>query len=343
MKRLILTTLACFGLATSSPADQGKPFCDGMKLFECTHLAMNYQVGLSPFPVDPERAETLLTEAERGARKGCSGENYILCYTFKDIKFSRAQDGTDFAQAIDDYKSMTEPGCDAGDAAACYWRSILFTDSSVRRAMIEATRDSGGDLVTAARDMANDKKQYDLLAKSYALQTAAALRPLCQAGDDMACGDLGVLIKDFELPPASPYEHVNFLVRGCLSGNADACYSAEFAIGGLGLVKPKQDVEIPIRDAATQKFEQHCEQGNAEACYVRGELEPLLGGDVTYYEKACDLDHARSCGRLGTKAYSRYRKSKAAEDLLPAAEFFIKACELGDTRSCHYVEHFSKG
>ncbi|GAA9183625.1 hypothetical protein Taiwan55_01190 [Helicobacter pylori] len=54
-----------------------------------------------------------------------------------------------------------------------------------------------------------------------------------------------------------------------------------------------------------------------------------------YFERACGLNNGRGCNGLGVLYYNGEVVEK---DLIKAAQFYSKACKLGDRKACEMIK-----
>jgi len=349
MKYLLISLIYSVFLSQASLAgNTNENTCDGSKRHECLSLVVSYSYGIPPFPNDTERAESLQNIALQGARAGCVAGDYTDCFRVKDMYFMPANDNptsdNQKEEALAFYKEKTEEGCAAGSSDACYWRSIIYQDFDLRMTILLKAQEAGKDTVKITYDLEDDIQLFKGKMLNAAIIEAERFRSECLAGNARTCGQLGVLIKDRELPSNTPFEEIDMLITGCtVTRDANICNDAYYAITVLGVSKPSQGTELPIKEKAKQHLIRLCDAENGSACRIMAELNNDKAQRHHYNDLACQLDHGKACQDIGKAHYSTYRKSEDTDDLELATVYLTHACNLSQAYACHMLEHLSKG
>jgi hypothetical protein len=87
------------------------------------------------------------------------------------------------------------------------------------------------------------------------------------------------------------------------------------------------------------KAEAACDDGDGPSCFAATlGLDPMdkkqLERAMELWSRGCALNHAASCGQLGTVEQFGMTSGGAKPDERLAAMYYAKACRLGDKQSC---------
>jgi TPR repeat protein len=146
---------------------------------------------------------------------------------------------------------------------------------------------------------------------------------LCRGGVAASCYHLAEMLRTGRgLPEASVTSKVSES-----DGNIDAS----------GVVPPEKERAA----RACELYGQACAKQHLRACFERGLMlahgAPGVPEDrkagVELLESACDRGHTNSCLTIANAAMSKRRRTKA--DATRAAEYFGKACALGNPVACY--------
>ena len=181
---------------------------------------------------------------------------------------------------------------------------------------------SGGDLDGCA------KAGAALMTAGDVAQGGALLAGACDRGHAVACYDLGSAVVQPTSPVYDPVQAGSLFSTACAINFAPACADlAELYRTGVGVVQDQS--------AAETLFGSACTDGVGGACAAlvsfRADDERVL------VHQACELGHARSCGRAG------FLSEQTAGDDAAALKSFHRGCDLGDVESCHFVVLRTKG
>jgi TPR repeat protein len=227
--------------------------------------------------------------------------------------------------------------CQAGRAAGCN-RLGLMSDSN-GHCQTGASGTVALGHYSRACDMgfaigcSNAARLYDFARGGMSRDEGRALvwyRRGCAAGDDDACGSVGVAMAVArDLNGALP-----LLRRGCNGGNVDACNRLGILHGQAG---------GPHRDGARVALEEACAGNIQTACGIVGMrlvddnptgFDPALA--ERYLTRACSEDEdgvrvtCRHLGRLYRDGPSGFRR-----DPVQAREFFRRGCQAEDASACN--------
>ena len=163
------------------------------------------------------------------------------------------------------------------------------------------------------------------------VETAAAtFRKSCDAGNQLGCANLGVvLVKRGEVTAALP-----LLQRACESGQAGACVQLAILVEA-GRHGQKAD---PMR--AGLLYQRACKKGHEDGCSGLALLLFLGRGipakprrAMQIWRAVCEAGHGPSCQNLAT-AYRRGSKGVVKPDAEAAAAWAARACTLGVKSAC---------
>jgi serine/threonine protein kinase/TPR repeat protein len=126
----------------------------------------------------------------------------------------------------------------------------------------------------------------------------------------------------------------------CTSGSGDACYKlAGLYKSGKGVEMDPSRADLLVKQSIEFDTEK-CDAGDGKVCGILG-LDYSVGGDpvqkdyvksAEFYTKACNLGEAdRGCIQLGTAYKFGWGVPESAEK---AIEFYIKGCDLGEPYGC---------
>jgi TPR repeat protein len=126
----------------------------------------------------------------------------------------------------------------------------------------------------------------------------------------------------------------------CTSGSGDACYKlAGLYKSGKGVEMDPSRADLLVKRSIEFDTEK-CDAGDGKVCGILG-LDYSVGGDpvqkdyvkaAEFYTKACNLGEAdRGCIQLGTAYKFGWGVPESAEK---AIEFYIKGCDLGEPYGC---------
>lgn len=310
--------------ATAALAQSETPnLCDGTKIGECRTLTLHYSKPLYPFPKDQDRADRLIGIALSEGKSTCHAGDFSECFNWVNLVQQQAQTDSSVRpeQATILLLQTTAQACEAGDPAGCYWQA-------------QGLRKMGD-----ARPAKPTEQELLTKAKTLAQTEAAGLRPACATGDALACGALGVLINNYDLPQQAPLEHLDLLTKGCLAGADNACLSLGSAARGLD---PQNPDEAPSRSQIINRLENQCDAGRGQICRLLAtQILNLSSVDdfIGYATKACDGDDALGCSAIGMTRLEQYRQSQDTALLIKATAALTKACDLDATLACHALEH----
>lgn len=355
MRRVIALFAALITFANISAAQDGYAnTCDPTHQFECTGLALKYlsaPYGTPRFPNDPKRADALIRMGLDGAHAGCAGADYSQCYSLSDllIRPSDAPAPGPYSDAgrMKAYIENTEARCYAGEAEACYWRSVAFPHykpelMDVGVAIEVAKGLSKSDALAAVQSQSRTFKRRILPTAIAQLPT---LQNNCAQNVPNTCAKLGELLSDHEVLRSAPFEHIAILFDACDDSTPRACSSLKNAISTLAIIKPKQAVETPIRTKWVAAVKQECSAGRIEFCEILVDLARSnneLDRD-TQLMIACDTGSAKNCRKIAQTRLREYDENQVPSDLQAAVDLLTTACASNDNMACHMLEHLSKG
>ena len=329
MRAFLVTLWAALALGTAAQAETGKALtCDGTNIGQCEAIAAYYQHAIPPFPKNPERGDRVIATALSEGKSTCRAGDFAQCYKWVDLVQREAQTDNSIRpeQAMILLLQTTGQACADGNADGCYWQA------------------QGLKSMGKARPEKPAHAELMAQAKTLAQAEAETLRPGCESGDAMACGRLGVLIEDYDLPEQTPFEHLDFLTQGCVAGSDDACFFLGFAVISLAQTKPSKPVEAPIKADTIAHLQSLCDAGHGQVCTLLA-TRILKPKDVQAFlaiaEKACDAGDAKGCSTYGMTQLGEYREAPEPATLLKATEALTKACDLDFMLSCHALEHIS--
>ena len=330
MRAFLVTLWAALALCTTAQAQTADPLtCDGTDIGQCEAIATYYTNAIPPFPKNPERAGRILATALSEGKSNCRAGDFAKCYKWVNLVQRQAQDDQSLMpeQAIILLLQTTAKACTEGNPDGCYWQAQGLKSMGSAR----PEKPTHQDLMTKA--------------KSLAQAEAETLRPICAEGDALACGRLGVLIDDYDLPEVTPFEHLDFLTQGCVAGSDDACSFLGFAVTGLAQTDPSKPVEAPIKAGTIANLQSLCDAGNGQICTLLA-TRILKHKDVnaflTIVEKACNAGDAIGCSAYGMTQLGEYRETPNPKTLTKATEALTKACKADALLACHALEHISQ-
>ena len=322
----ILWMALTLGTTTGFAQSAGQSGCDGTKINECETIAAYYKHAISPFPEDPNRAQRLLATALSEGKATCRTGDFAQCFKWVNLVQKQAQSSGvgNPAEATLLLLQTTAQACAEGKADGCYWQA------------------QGLQKMGSARPEKPTHQKLMAQAKTLAQTEADTLRPTCATGDALACGRLGVLIEDYDLPEVSPFERLDFLTQGCAAGSDDACFFLGFAVTGLAQTKPSKPVEAPIKAETIANLQSLCDAGQGRICTLLATriLKPKdAHAFLAIAEKACDAGDAIGCSAYGMTQLGEYRETPEPAILTQASDALTKACNLDFMLACHALQH----
>lgn len=195
------------------------------------------------------------------------------------------------ARLVDAARFKRKPGnCQGGDGAACTALAKAHGDDVV--------------LLRQACDLGDGDGCYRLgLALGNTAEGAAAYEQACDAGQPLACTNLGWMLQYGKGTRLDLEAAVRLYKRGC---NGSAC-SGRNDLGCLNLGRLYRDgVGVEADEArAMDLFKLVCDYGSeaaGRACFNVGGLYEDRGDNksaVAFYQRACEKKDAEACERLG--------------------------------------------
>ena len=330
MRAFLASLLALLVLGTTGQAQPKDALtCDGTNIGLCEAIAAHYTYAIPPFPKDPERAQSILATAVAEGKSNCREGDFAQCFKWVNLVQREAQNDS----SIRPEESMilllqtTGQACAEGNSDGCYWQAQGLQKMGSAR----PEKPTHGALMTQA--------------KTHAQAEAETLRPTCEAGDARACGRLGLLIEDYNLPKVTPFEHLDFLTQGCMAGSDNACFFLASAVTGLAQTKPSKPVEAPIKTETIANLKRLCDDGHGQICTLLA-TRILSPKDVQAFlsiaEKACNAGDAIGCSAYGMTQLGEYRERPDPATLTKATEALTKACDRDFMLSCHALQHVSQ-
>lgn len=316
-------------LALCATPSFGQTGCDGTRIDECEAIAAYYRHGIPPFPKNPDRAQRLLDTAVAEGKATCRAGDFAQCFKWVNLvqKQARTSSALNPAEATLLLLQTTAEACAGGNADGCYWQA-------------QALRKMGD-----ARPEKPTHHELMAQAKTLAETEAKALRPACTNGDALACGRLGRLFEDYDLPEETPFERLDFLTQGCVAGSDDACFFLGFAVTSLAQAEPSKPVEAPIKAETITDLETLCDDGHGQVCTLLATriLKPKdVHAFLAIAEKACDGGDAIGCSAYGMTQLGEYRETPEPATLTKATDALSKACDQDFMLSCHALEHIGQ-
>ena len=126
-------------------------------------------------------------------------------------------------------------------------------------------------------------------------------RDACEAGDAIACNDLGVCYERGYGTSPNPWKAVELFERGCRRGSAEACNNQG------AMIERSWGSERAIRevDAVRALYKRACDHGSALGCsnlgalYAKGKGVRQDTSDARWlFERACQTGCATGCTNL---------------------------------------------
>jgi hypothetical protein len=318
--------------------------CDPAQYIECRDLSDRYVDGVAPFPQDPERAKVLLESALSYARANCGTGQGQTCRALSQhymiLSHTEGTPREDYLQQLLSLRALAKTGCAANDPAACAFLAMNTTldyrDLHLF-ALMAATRgadDRLDQLDQLRTDLSEEEAMWSEQAQTLAQARFDALRPNCNSASPEICGEMGDIALHINNPDP---DRLSLYHKACLGGAPQYCKPINWASIGFSSQDALDSMKVDLENA--------CNTGLAEACAARADNFSFDAQDraAPFHDRACTLGHVSTCALLGRKAFSTYRKSIDPKDLQHASDLLETACTGGDTLSCHYIEHISKG
>jgi hypothetical protein len=330
MRAFLVTLWAALAIGAMAQAQTDKALtCDGTDIGQCEAISAYYYSAIPPFPNDPERGHRVIATALSEGKSTCRAGDFAQCFKWVNLVQRRAQDDQSLMpeQAIILLLQTTAKACTEGNPDGCYWQA------------------QGLKSMGSARPEKPTHQELMTKAKTLAQAEAETLRPTCEDGDALACGRLGILIDDYDLPETTPFEHLDFLTQGCVAGSDDACFFLGFAVTDLAQSDPSKPVETPIKAETIANLQSLCDAGHGQICTLLATriLTPKdVNAFLTIAGKACNAGDAIGCSAYGMTQLGEYRETPNPETLTKATEALIKACNADALLACHALEHVSK-
>ena len=108
------------------------------------------------------------------------------------------------------------------------------------------------------------------------------------------------------------------------------------------------DVSQSVQNQALGRFQDACNEGNAEGCYSYGILlaegvfqAPDVSQATGLLLQTCEKGHAKSCAQMGLITLGQ---ASNQEDAVTSTKFYQQGCELGSTEGCFgWAQHLEQG
>jgi TPR repeat protein len=201
---------------------------------------------------------------------------------------------------------------------------------------------------TPARDPRTLALQGDnLFAKKRYKEALPLLTEACDAGNPLACKDLGYMYFSHLGVPVNPGKGVNLWTKACDGGDGEGCQGAARAYKfHLGVTQDDAKAES-LFAKAINLLTKACDGGSAAGCervgnmYMRGVDVPQdVSKAFTLLVKACNGANAAGCRDLGQLYCSTLiADAGVPRDLGKAFTLFNKACDGGDAQGCFLVSN----
>ena len=315
---MLTTTISLFAaqlLLTPSALAQGEARDLALDAFEVEFF--RHGVAMS----DSDLSKAFSAACEKGYSAACNRVSWL-----------DEQGRPDLQEAL----NVLLPSCDAGEPVACV--VVGWANEAIAAKAREADRDR------------------------YVKRADRGYKVHCDGGFAAACHDYARTLYDYPFLGADPRAAVKRWQDACNAGMGPSCTALAklYTEGGRG-VKPS------ARDAATYA-EKGCSLGHPTACAITAEAqssswdvakldatygglcddghrsscwklartyfdgihpEPASGRTQGLFERACELGHARACFEAG-----RHYGDGARPDDAKAADYYLRACELGAASGC---------
>jgi TPR repeat protein len=227
--------------------------------------------------------------------------------------------------------AQAESGCADGSAQSCWIAGVLQERINLPRAAAFYQRACEGSYPEACRALGS------MLSEGRGVEpngprASVLFQQACDLGLARACTDRGILLQFGRGVDQNLSQALALFRRGCDIGDPQAC-------GNAGLMYRNGEGAIRGPALARTFLQKACDGGIGTRCTVLGLL--LETGDevVTVdlpraaqaYQRACDLNDARGCARLG----GMYQDGRGVrEDRNRADALFRRACDIGTDDVC---------
>jgi len=309
-----MMTLLTFALSSLSLAQ--------VPAHEQAEHALRVELGRDGIAVTPARRDEMFRDAcSAGYRAACKHNTWL-------------EDGDPVPGRVED---TFRASCEANDPVACLalsWaldreadaepsqgqRDALYREAI---AMLTEQCDKRG-VAFACHDMANliYERKGGLTLDDPERAATLYWDKACDRGEYAACTELSRRLRDGARLKTKRKSAYDYAKVACDNGFVEGCYLlAEFNRSGWDAEK------------LDRVYSDLCDKGHTDSCYslartyldgVRPEPEP--GRAQELFERACALEHARSCFEAG--------RGTPEVDMFKAADYFSRACELEDAAGC---------
>ena len=283
-----------------------------------------------------------LVGAAAAFERACDGGQAVACAALGLQK----QDGRGVARDVAEAKRLYDRACAEGEGIGCFNLALLIASGAGETPDLEAA-----------------KPWFDLAKQHYERS--------CEASDLQWCLNLGVLHESGFGVPRNPVKSAEIYKAACDAGHGDSCTNlalqmdrgdgiAADSSAALALLESNCGDDSPLSCGALAQMlaraqppdsarilslvNRACLDGVGHACaaqagmYALGELVPVDFTRVSLLERrACDLGVSNACLVEAEVAFK-------AQDYATSAEFFEKACFIGDAQACGMVAgHYTLG
>ena len=269
------------------------------------------------------KAEELFNQAcQNGLGKGCSNQALIMLDRASNFELAK------------EVVSLYKQGCELGSSDSCRWLGQHFEEGlGTERSEKEAAKyyeiactsyhpeacDKLGLLYSEGRGVEQDSKKASSLFEKG-----------CEAQNPFSCYNLAALLEAQETPNLEKAR--SLLSKSCVYGSGRACFT-------YGLWQENGKGGAVEAELSLQSYGRGCELNYGPACLNGGIIsykQKSFEQAATLYEKGCGLGEMGACASFGLLLETG--EGVAANNVL-AGEYYKKACDVGDQRSCERFHH----